>query len=225
MTGVFCCHSRGAACVHLPVSSEHELVRRLREGDESAFDALYARYRGLVFSFLMRLTGQRAGSEDLVQEAFLRLVRHAAKLEADTRVGVWLCTVARNLYVSQLRQADVRLRATSPEPILASPALDSPFERAVASELEARLELAVQSLPLNLREVVILALVEGFSNDDVGEILGLRPDNVRQRLSRARKLLEIALSEPRSPTSSMLTQAPAYERAHGRAQETESDDG
>jgi RNA polymerase sigma factor (sigma-70 family) len=177
------------------VSSEHELMLRLREGDESAFDALYARHRGVVFSFLLRLTGQRAWS-DLVQEAFLRLVRHASKLDTDTRVGVWLCTVARNLYISQLRRADLRLRADYSEPSLVGSALDSPFERAVASELEARLEWAIRRLPLNLREVVILSWVEGFSNDDVGEILGLRPDNVRQRVSRARKLLEVALAEP-----------------------------
>jgi RNA polymerase sigma-70 factor (ECF subfamily) len=180
------------------VSTEHELMLRLREGDERAFDALYTRHRGVVFSFLLRLTGQRPCSEDLVQEAFLRLVRHASKLDTDTRVGVWLCTVARNLYISQLRRADLRLRADYSEPSHFSSALDSPFESAVASELEARLEWAIRRLPLSLREVAILSLVEGFSNDDVGEILGLRPDNVRQRVSRARKLLEVALAESHS---------------------------
>jgi RNA polymerase sigma-70 factor (ECF subfamily) len=179
------------------VSGEHdeELTRRLREGDASAVDALYTRYRVVVFSFVLRLTGQRPWSEDIVQEAFLRLVRHAPRLEPNTRVGVWLCAVARNLYISQLRRAELRLQADYAEPALASPAHDSPFERAVASELEARLERAVQRLSLNLREVVILALIEGFSNDDVARILGLRPENVRQRVSRARRLLEAELPE------------------------------
>jgi len=177
------------------VTSEHELVQRLRAGDLDAFDTLYARHRMLVFNFLLRLTGQRTWSEDLVQEAFLRLVRHAPQLDAATRVGVWLCTVARNLYVSQLRRADVRLRADYAEPASIASTLDSPFEQAVGNELEARLESAVQRLPLNLRETVILALVEGFSHEEVATILGLRPDNVRQRLSRARRLLETELSE------------------------------
>ena len=85
------------------VDDEAELVARLRSGDAEAFDAIYDEYRPRIFGFLLRLSRRRTVAEDLLDETFLRLVRHAPALRTDTNLGAWLFTVARNLYWSYRR--------------------------------------------------------------------------------------------------------------------------
>src|SRR5919108_1989140 len=80
--------------------TELALVERLRRGDSSAFDDVYAAFNTRLFTFLVRLSRRRDVAEDLLEETWLRLVKHASRLRADTRLGPWLFTVARHLYVS-----------------------------------------------------------------------------------------------------------------------------
>src|SRR4029450_2073759 len=80
--------------------TELALVERLREGDAEAFDDVYAAFNTRLFTFLVRLSRRRDIAEDLLEETWLRLVKHARRLRPDTRLGAWLFTVARNLHVS-----------------------------------------------------------------------------------------------------------------------------
>jgi RNA polymerase sigma-70 factor (ECF subfamily) len=84
---------------------ERVLVARLRASDADAFDEVYDAYRARVFAFLLRMSRSRTVAEDLLDETWLRLVRHAPKLVPDTRVAPWLFTVARNLYWNHRRDA------------------------------------------------------------------------------------------------------------------------
>src|SRR5438128_7281054 len=83
--------------------TELALVERLRQGDADAFDAVYAAFNTRLFTFLVRLSRRRDVAEDLLEETWLRLVKHARRLRADTKLGPWLFTVARNLHVSFAR--------------------------------------------------------------------------------------------------------------------------
>src|ERR1700747_3409806 len=83
--------------------TELALVARLREGDADAIDDAYAEFNTRLFTFLVRLSRRRDVAEDLLEETWLRLVTHAQRLAADTRLGPWLFTVARNLHVSYIR--------------------------------------------------------------------------------------------------------------------------
>src|SRR3954462_14812758 len=92
---------------------EQLLVARLSAGDTAAFDEVYEAYRPRVFAFLLRMTRNRALAEDLLDDTWLRLVRHASRLLPDTRLGPWLFTVARNLYWSHRRDLLVEETAAS----------------------------------------------------------------------------------------------------------------
>ena len=83
--------------------SELALVKGLKAGEAAAFDAVYAIYNARLFTFLVRLIRNRDRAADLLEETWLRLVTHADRLRPDTRLGPWLFTVARNLYVSECR--------------------------------------------------------------------------------------------------------------------------
>jgi RNA polymerase sigma-70 factor (ECF subfamily) len=175
--------------------SEPAIVAGLRRGDPKAFDAAYARYRGRLYGFLVRLTRRPFLAEDLLQETWLSLARHALTLRADTNLGAWLFTVARNRYRSYRRWALLdadRLREVGLWPR----ATGSPFDDAAADETERRLEALLGSLPLKYREAVLLVGVEGLAPEQAAEVLGVSPEALRQRLSRGRAMLRERLGAP-----------------------------
>src|SRR4030095_6432676 len=88
--------------------SELQVVGRLRTGDPAAFDAVHEAFNGRLYNFLARLSHRRDVAEDLLEETWLRLVKHARRLRPDTRLGPWLFTVARNLHVSYVRSRMVQ---------------------------------------------------------------------------------------------------------------------
>ena len=170
---------------------ELSLVARLRTRETDAFDELYDTYRPRVFAFLLRMSRNRTVAEDLLDETWLRLVRHAPGLRPDTRLGPWLFTVARNLYWSYRRGALVE-DASAPELLTLWPSLapwPSPFDLAAASELERRVEHALSTLSPQHREVVLLVAHEGLTPTDAAAVCGITPEALRQRLSRARTAL------------------------------------
>lgn len=181
--------------------SDSELLSGLRAADAAAFDALYARYRAPLFSFLMRLSGRRWLAEDLLQDTWLRLAKHAVELPPDTALRPWLFTVARNAFVSYRRWAVLdadRLRELGLWPGRAS---ETPFELAAANETERALEAGLAALPVAQREVLLLCAVERMEPSEAAAVLGLKPEAVRQRLSRARSMLaeHLGRAERRRP--------------------------
>lgn len=175
--------------------NEAALVAGLRRGDTAAFDHVYDLYRPRLFAFLLRLSRRRTVAEDLLDETWLRLVRHARSLRADTRLAAWLFTVARNLYWTYRRSA-VTEEAAASELLTLWPARDSwpsPFDLACAGELERRVERALATLSPQHREVVLLVGYEGLTPIEAAAVCGVTPEALRQRLSRARAALAGAL--------------------------------
>ena len=170
--------------------SELELVARLKAGDLAAFDTVYEAFNARLFSFLARLTRRRDRAEDLLEETWLRLVTHRERLDAQSRLGPWLFTVARNLYLSSCR-VQLFEEVPLPDGINLWPVSNaaSPFEETAASEFEARMERGLASLPRIYREALLLVGVEGFEPGEAATICGITGAAMRQRLKRARDLL------------------------------------
>lgn len=171
--------------------TELALVARLRDGDPDAFDAVYACFNTRLFNFLARLSRRREVAEDLLEETWLRLVARSAHLQADTRLGPWLFTVARNLHVSYRRS---RLLEDSHTAGLiglwpSGSAPPSPFDLTFASETGQRIDTAIAELPVAYREALLLVLVEGLRPAEAAGVCGISPEAMRQRLSRARAAL------------------------------------
>ena len=185
---------------------ELQLVGRLRAGDSTAFDAVHEAFNGRLFNFLARLSNKRDVAEDLLEETWLRLVKHARRLRPDTRLGPWLFTVARHVHASYCRS---RLLEDSHEAGL----MDlwphgrpgpSPFEALEASETGRRLATALASLPLASREALLLVLVQGLRHAEAADICGVTTEAMRQRVSRARALLVRRLTDSEVPLLASL---------------------
>ena len=174
---------------------ELAVVERLRDGDQKAFDAVYDAFNQRLFTFLLRLSRRRDVAEDLLEETWLRLVKHAHRLNEDTRLGPWLFTVARNLHVSYVRSRLLEDSATGGLTAFWPSGVNppSPFEATAARELERRIECALASLPAGSREVLLLVGVAGLDHSDAADVCGITPEALRQRLHRARALLTRAL--------------------------------
>ena len=186
--------------------SEMDLVRRVREGDRDAFDVVHSTFNARLFGFLARLARSRDVAEDLLEETWLRFVTHAPRLDADTRLGAWLFTVARNLHVSYCRSRAFE-EPGAPDAIGLWPTYSqaSPFEHTAGSELERRIEAALASLPAAYREALLLVGVEGLRPSEAAHVCGVSPETLRQRLKRARDMLARRLvSAPRRALSTSV---------------------
>jgi RNA polymerase sigma-70 factor (ECF subfamily) len=186
--------------------TELALVEQLRRGDEAAFDAVYDAFNLRLFTFLLRLTRRHHVAEDLLEETWLRLVKHGHRLRPDTRLGPWLFTVARNLHVSYVRSRMIEDTTTAGLMTLwpFSVERSSPFEATAASELERRIERALASLPPASREVLLLVGVAGLDHPDAADVCGITPEALRQRLHRARAMLARVLETETRPVTPVL---------------------
>jgi len=162
-----------------------DLVDRLQRCDRPAFRELYARYAQPTFAFLLRLARRREAAEDLQQETWLAVARHAARLAPDSDLGAWIFTVARNQFRSWRRRA--------PEPTADVAVSELAVAAADPDAGDVDIERALAALPEMHREILLLVGVEGLSTDRAAQVLAIRPDAARQRLARARAALAEAL--------------------------------
>jgi RNA polymerase sigma-70 factor (ECF subfamily) len=173
--------------------ADRRMVAGLRRGEDAAFEETFEFYRPRIYGFLARLTRERSLAEDLLQETWLRLARCATRLDADTDLGAWLFTVARNLFVSHRRWHIIDFQSMTALRRAEAGEQPSPFDLASAGETERRIEAALGGLHQTHREVLLLVCVEGLEPGRVASILGISPEALRQRLARARNALAAEL--------------------------------
>jgi len=174
------------------VNNDAELVSGTLAGNRDAFGQIVARYQSLVCSLAYSATGNLAASEDLAQETFVTAWKQLAGLREPEKLRAWLCGIARNLINNSLRKSgrEPSHRAESLEEISESPALEPhPAEQTISNEELAILWRSLERIPEIYREPLVLFYREHQSIEAVAEKLELTEDNVKQRLSRGRKLL------------------------------------
>jgi RNA polymerase sigma-70 factor (ECF subfamily) len=179
-----------------PETAGRDLALRHRYGDPGAFEEVYLRFSGMVFSLALRMSGDREDAADLTQETFLRVHRHLGRFRGHSSLKTWIYRVAVNCCRSGLRRR-ARRRPEGPVEQLEQVAdrRSGPEERALGHELGRRLAAAMDELPLVFREAVVLRDVEGLSYGEIGEVLGVRIGTVRSRIARGRERLRGLLEE------------------------------
>ena len=178
-------------------------MERLAAGQDSGLDALMERHSGRVFQFLFRWLGNEEDANDLAQETFVRVYKHREGYDGG-KFTTWLYTIAGNLarneYRRRTRHPNVSLEAESAgSPGTIGDALPSgvatPNEAADATERQAAVRAAVQELPAELREAVVLCEWEELSAADAAAVLKTTARGIESRLYRARKLLKDGLQQ------------------------------
>jgi RNA polymerase sigma-70 factor, ECF subfamily len=172
--------------------SEHELIRRAREGDEAAIRDLYRRYSARVFSVVRRLAGDDALAEDWAQEAWVRAVKALPGFRGDARFSTWLHRIAVN---SALHGRRWRERRVAQETVLDDAPVPAVADRTV---VKLRLEQALARLPDGMRQVLVLHDVEGYTHEEIGEFLGVNPGTSKSQLFKARARMRALLAPVRA---------------------------
>lgn len=173
--------------------SDEQLMARVCKHDQEAFTCLLGRHLNAVHAYLYRLTGSRADADDLSQETFLRVWQKASTFKPGrVKLSTWLFRIAHNLCIDQFRKRlpsdDVELDE------IADPAADQASELLNRRKLE-RLNIALQGLPEAQRSAIVLCQVQGFSNLEAAEILGVGVRALESLLARARRRLKKQLPE------------------------------
>mgnify|MGYP002789292155 CR=1 FL=1 len=172
------------------------LVAEYLAGQTRAFDALVDRYQNRLLNFIYRTVGDRERSEDLVQEAFIRVHRHIARFDRSKKFSTWIYTIASNLAKNELRN-----RSRSPlvlfqtitqgwedeeRPLEFEDSSMRPDDLYRKRHVRALVEQTVAQLPEHHREVFVLRELEGRSYEEIAEITHCNLGTVKSRLNRAR---------------------------------------
>ncbi len=201
-------------------------VQLLQQGDDAALGQALALLQNTVFSFSMRVCGQRQDAEDTMQEVLLKSVPHLPKFDSPKALVVWLYKVAKNRCLMSRRRSkfapnpDLSLEELMPdrkelEQLGISGGIN-PEAFAIRSEEAGRLRDAIQRLPPQYRIVLVLRDMEGLTDEEVAEITGLRSGTVRVRLHRARLFVRkemVKKLKPRSGRAAVASRAYSPERS------------
>ena len=206
-----------------------QAVVLLRQGDEEAIEKALALLQNTVFSFSMKVCGQREDAEDTSQEVLLKSIPQLPKFDSPKALLVWLYKVAKSRCLMSRRKSkfapnqELALDQLMPERKemlqLAGNGSINPESFAIRSEEAGRLRAAIQKLPPQYRIVLVLRDMEGLTDDEVAEITGLRSGTVRVRLHRARLFVRKELMKTwkrmqRPSSQAAVVQDPDLGRPH-----------
>lgn len=168
--------------------NETECIRRAQQGDAVAIRDLYRRYAPRVHAVVRRLAGDDALAEDWAQEAWVRAFRALPAFRGDARFSTWLHRIAVN---SALHGRRWRERRVSHETSLE--VQTEPTARGDQVVLRLSLQRALDQLPEGMRQIIVLHDVEGYTHDEIGELLGIAPGTSKSQLFKARARLRSLL--------------------------------
>ena len=170
------------------------LLARMKQGDESAFVALYRRHKDAVYRLALLYCGSQHQAADVTQDTFIHFMGRPGQYDpARGSLASWLCGVARNL---ARKSAGEREAATDPErfaddadPFEEHVDRDTPLDRLMRSETAEQVRRALRSIAPHYRDVLILCELSELSYADAAQVCGIDIGTVRSRLSRARAQL------------------------------------
>lgn len=188
-----------------PFDEDRESVLRCRQGDTEAFEVLVRKYQKRMLNIALRMGATYEDACEVVQDAFLSAYRNIGRFEGRSKFSTWLTAIVLNLSRNRLRQ----MRGVSPAgrpgpesrewrdadpPADALPSQDpSALERLERREVQEKVQGCINALSAEFREVVVLRDIQGFSYDEIGDMLGLAEGTVKSRLFRARESLRECL--------------------------------
>ncbi len=183
-----------AAMEHTPEDSA--LMLRYKDGDVAAFEILYRRHNDALYRYLLRLCQHRDNADDIFQEAWGKIIKSADRYRPTAKFTTFLYRVAHNCFIDHIRRNKRHTHSGNLEPDCQPDPGDLPemiVERSLARE---RLEIALQDLPDEQRDVFLLHEEAGLSLEQISAVTGSNRETTKSRLRYAVKKLRLAIDEP-----------------------------
>jgi RNA polymerase sigma-70 factor (ECF subfamily) len=189
-----------AATSRQEATYDAELVRRFRDGDESAFVEIMSRYRRKILSIALALIRNRADAEEIAQDTFVRAHRGLAGFRGDSSLATWLFRIAVNLSRNRYRyfcrrRSTISLESTLNDQSgrtlgdLVTAGTSNPANEAITDEFTNLVASCMEKLEPHQREILLLRNILSRSYDEIAQSLGLNVGTVKSRIARARSSL------------------------------------
>lgn len=167
-----------------------ELLRSIASGDSTALDMLYARHGRAILSYLKAYLNNPQIAEEVLQDVMMAVWENAARFRGDSKVRTWLLVIARN------RALNTR-RKLVPNIVPLDENIDihdtGPLEKVERKSQQEMMKQAINRLPEQHKEILVLVFYHQLSNLEVSEVLGINPGTVKSRLHRAKEALRRVL--------------------------------
>jgi len=180
--------------------NDEELVRRYYQADGEALAVIFKRYKDRLFNFALRYAGNRADAEDAVSHAFMMVCEKKYAVKPGASFKTWLFTVARNVCLTKIRSRGKFLSLRSPkndpehdQPIEVIDPKAMPRDQLNQKEIMAIVQKAIHKLPDEQKEALLLREYQGFTYEEIAQILSCSLDKVRVLIYRARNHLKDVL--------------------------------
>ncbi len=172
----------------MPDAAEVALLRRCQQGDEDAFRELMERYQRRTYWIAHNMVGGYDTAREISQEAFVRVFRNISRFDLKKNFYTWLYQIVVNLCIDHMRKVS-HSRTVDIEVVggVADPHRN-PAQAGEKTELRRRVIVTLDRLPPKYKAVLTLRDIQGFSCEEIAEIVGCTNATVRWRLHRARKL-------------------------------------
>ncbi|MCC7495127.1 MAG: sigma-70 family RNA polymerase sigma factor [Fimbriimonadaceae bacterium] len=190
---------------NLPEPHEARLIDRCRRGDREAFNELIERYQAKVYNLAYRLLGDADEAWDVSQEAFLRIWRGIQKFHGGSALTTWVYRIVHNLCLDEMKKKRRRpqiVEASETEDGTTEALLDrlpdhseAPEGQYLSAEKAAAVRRAIARLKPHHRDVLVLYDLEGFSYNEIAEVLRTNVGTIKSRLNRARLQLARELED------------------------------
>jgi RNA polymerase sigma-70 factor (ECF subfamily) len=189
------------------IRADADFIERLKNGDSLAYDLLITRYSAQIYGLLFRLTQDAEEAADLTQDTFLQVLRSIRSFRGDSELKTWLFRIAINESRNRFRWWKRRKRESTVS--LDAPLVDDgvPLNETLADTSEdpeqalmrrqsrERIERALNELPIQFREAIVLCDIEGQSYQEIASILGINIGTVKSRIARGREEMRKRLSD------------------------------
>jgi RNA polymerase sigma factor RpoE len=190
--------------VEIEEASDLELVRRAQREDMRAYDVLVRRYQERLYATVYHMTSNHEDANDLTQETFIKAFRALRSFKGDSSFYTWIYRIAVNKTINFLKQRrnrvhlslnDMDFNAEHDPDLVALISDKNPRRDLNLSELQEKLNGAMQRLSEHHRMVVTLHDIQGLSHEEIGKIMDCNIGTVRSRLFYARQQLQAYLSD------------------------------
>jgi RNA polymerase sigma-70 factor (ECF subfamily) len=182
------------------LSEDAQLVAQARNGDTDSFRQLYEKHKGAVYRTALGITKDASLAEEIQQDCFLRAHDHLDNLCPRPSIGPWLRRVTINLSLNRLRGKQARIvPLENASYALGLPAALSADEMHSRKELAATVRQGLKRLSARHRQVLVLHYLQGFSVDEIADVMECPAGTVKSRLYYARRRLQKTLRENQTP--------------------------
>lgn len=186
---------------------DSELISLCKKGDIVAFEALVNKHQKRMFNIAYRMTGNYEDACEIAQDAFVSAYRNIKNFEEKARFSTWLYAIVINLTKNHIKQlkslgkygclsiddpiaaddGEIKIEIASNEP--------SALERLEEKDIQERVQECISRLNIEYRDIIILRDINGFSYEEIGNMLNIPDGTVKSRLSRAREAIKDCLKK------------------------------